>query len=531
VRPILLGLFVAVGLVLLIACANVANLVLTRSTGRQREIAIRMAVGANRRRLVRQLLTETILLSSIGGVIGILCAQQSVRVLIAGIPENQLNTMPFLVDAGINVPVLAFAAAAVFLTGTTCGLLPALQISATSLRTAIAPARTLVRNGFVIAEIALALVLLVSAGLLMKSMLRLLEVDPGFNTRNLNTMRLSLLTDNYQQPAQRQAYFERVIEDIAALPGVLGATAVDILPLSGGGNTGIPTLEGNSAPIDFSANVRTVLPSYFEVMEIPLIQGRNLSARDTVNSPMVVAVNQAFASRAFGAQDPLGKRMSFAFIPNTLFEIVGVVGDENVTGLDAAMNPVIYFAYHQSSPSTMSLVVRSASNPADLYGAIRTAISNVDSKVPVYAMRTMENMIELSPYAFARQYPAILIGLLAAVALLLASIGIYGVIAYSVTQRTRELGIRMALGAKRSDVFRLILREGAVLGTLGITIGLSIALLVTRFIATLLFGVTATDPFVFGSVAATFMGVTLIACYVPARRATRIDPQVALRDQ
>ena len=531
VRPVLVGLFVAVGLVLLIACANVANLVLTRSTGRQREIAIRMAVGANRRRLVRQLLTETILLSSIGGSVGVLCAPQLIRFLIAGIPENQLNTMPFLVGAGVNVSVLAFTAAAVLLTGTICGLLPALQMSSNNLRTAIARTRTAIRNGFVIAEIALALVLLVAAGLLMKSMLRLLEVDPGFNTRNLNTMRLSLLTDNYQQPAQRQAYFERVIEDIDALPGVLGATAVDILPLSGGGNTGIPTLEGKSAPIDFSANVRTVLPNYFEVMGIPLIQGRSVSARDTANSPMVVAVNQAFASRAFGGQDPLGKRMSFAFIPNTLFEIVGVVGNENVTGLDAAINPVIYFAYHQSSPSTMSLVVRTASDPANLSGAMRAAISNVDSKVPVYAMRTMDNIIELSPYAFARQYPAILIGLLAAVALLLASIGIYGVISYSVTQRTRELGIRMALGARRSDVFRLILREGSVLGTLGIAIGLGLALLVTRFISNLLFGVTATDPIVFGSVAATFMAVTLLACYLPARRATRIDPQVALRDQ
>src|SRR5262245_3738633 len=322
VRPILVALFIAVGLVLLIACANVANLVLTRSTNRQREIAIRMAVGANRRRLVRQLLTETILLSSIGGAIGLLCAPQAVGVLIAGIPENQLNTMPFLVDAGINVSVLVFAAAAILLTGTICGLLPAIQISSTSLRTAIAPAKTAVRNGFVIAEIALALVLLVSAGLLMKSMLRLRQVDPGFNTRNLSTMRLSLLTDNYQQPAQRHVYFERVIDDITALPGVVGVTAVDILPLGGGGNTGIPTLEGNSAPIDFSANIRTIVRNYFEVMGIPIVHGRSVSARDTVNSPMIVVVNQAFASRAYGVQDPLGKRMSFAFIPNTLFEVV-----------------------------------------------------------------------------------------------------------------------------------------------------------------------------------------------------------------
>jgi putative ABC transport system permease protein len=531
VRPVLIGLFIAVGLVLLIACANVANLMLARSAGRQREMAIRVAVGANRRRLIQQLLTETLLLSAIGGIAGILLSPRLVDVLISRIPAAQLNTMPFLLGSGINASVLMFTTLAVIFTAMLCGLLPALQASSMDIRSAIAPARRALRNGLVVAEIALALVLLVGAGLLLKSMLRLLEVDPGFDAANLTMMQLTLLTDPYREPAQRNTYFDNVVTQLAALPGIKGVTGVDVLPLSGGGNTGIPTLEGTAVPIEFSANVRTIFPDYFDVMGIPFISGRRFAAQDMPAGPPVVVVNEGFATRAFPGQNPLGRRMTFAFTPNRWFEIVGVVADENVTGLDASRNPVIYFAYSQGSPSTMNLLVRSAAAPPAVIGSIRAALSAIDPAVPVSGVRTMDQLIEQSPYAFSRRYPATLIGILAAAALVLASIGVYGVIAYSVTHRTRELAIRISVGAGRADIFRLILKEGSLLGGMGVLVGVVLALGATRFMAAVLFEVTATDVSVYVSVAGVFMAVALLASYVPARRATRVDPLLALRDQ
>jgi len=531
VRPILLGLFASVGLVLLIACANVANLILARSAGRQREIAIRIAVGANRRRLVQQLLTETIVVSLIGGALGLAIASSGVDLLISGIPDYQLNSMPFLTGARLDNSVVLFTILASLFTGLLCGLFPAIQASVTNIRAAMAPARLGVRNVLVVAEVALALVLLVSAGLLMKSMVRLLSVDPGFNASNLMTMRLTLLSDRYREPSQRETFFRTIFDGIESLPDVNGVTAVDILPLSGGGNTGVPTIEGKTEPIAFQANLRTVFPNYFEVMGISLLKGRTFSDRDAADSPMVVMVNHGFATRVFNNEDALGRRITFAFTPNRFFEIVGEVSDENVTGLDAARNPVIYFPYSQGAPSTMSLVARTTSDPAAALGGIRARIGEVDSTVPVVGVRTMDEIIARSPYTFSRRYPAMLLGVFAGIALLLASIGIYGVIGYSVTQRTREMGLRMALGARRSNVFALVLKEGALLGALGVVIGLAVAAGVTRVMSSLLFGVEATDPAIFGSVAVIFLLVTLLASYLPARRATRVDPLVALRDE
>jgi putative ABC transport system permease protein len=530
VRPIVLGLFAAVGLVLLIACVNVANLVLARSAARRKEVALRVALGANRRRLIQQLLTETLLLSAIGGILGILIAQRSVPLLIAGIPDALLNQMPFLARAGLDTTVLAFTAGAAILTGILCGLLPALQ-PPSNIRGPMAPANSIARHFLVVSEVAVALVLLIAAGLLMKSMVRLLEVDAGFKTENLITMRITLLGERYRDNSQRQSFFDRVLSGVETLPGVSGASGVDILPLSAGGNTAIPTIEGDAEPNEMSANVRTIFPNYFEAMGIPLITGRRFSDRDTMNSPMVVMVNRRFVSSILKGQDAIGKRMTFAFTPNEFFEITGVADDENVTALDTTVNPVIYFPYAQGPPSSMGLVIRTTVDPASVLAGIRSRILDVDPTAAILGVRTMEELIAISPYAFSRRYPAILIGLFAAIALLLAVIGIYGVIAFSVTQRTREMGVRMALGAQRGDVFRLILREGVFLGGMGIGIGLLVAAGVTRFMSSLLFGVTATDPAVFGSVAAVFMAVTLFACYVPARRATQVDPLVALREE
>jgi putative ABC transport system permease protein len=539
IRPILLVLLCAVCFVLMIACANVANLLLARSTARRKEIAIRTALGAGRARLIRQLLTESMALALLGGAVGLVLAQWGVDLLLAGIPAAQAKTMPYLQGLTIDSRVLLFTIGVSLLTGVVFGLAPALQSSKLNLqeslkeggKTSAAQTHGRLRSLLVVSEIALALVLLVGAGLMLKSLVRLLAVDPGFNPDNLLTLRVLLPMTKYPEDAQLAAFHQQLIEHVENLPGVKGVGSVNILPLLGG-NTATFVPEGRPAPPpgeEVESNIRDVSSSYFRVMSVPLIRGRYFTDQDTAQTPPVLIINQTLANRLFPGQDAVGQRLIYPKLEMPPFEIVGVVGDEKVTGLDKAITPVVYGPYLQAPNNSISLVVRTNSDPNSIAMAVRSEIQALDPDLPVFDVRTMGQIIDSSPSTFLRRYPAFLIGVFATVALALAMIGIYGVISYSVTQRTHEIGVRMALGARQLDIFKMILGQGLILTLIGIGSGLLAALLLTRFLSSLLFGVSAADPLTYIAVSLPLIAVALLACYIPARRATRVDPMVALR--
>ena len=539
VKPILLVLLGAVCFVLLIACANVANLLLARSAARRKEIAIRTALGASRWRLIRQLLTESVALALLGGAAGLLLAQWGVGLLVAGIPESQLVSMPYLRGLDINGWVLLFTFAVSLLTGLVFGLAPALQASKLNLqeslkdggKTSAVQTRQRLRNLLVVSEIALALVLLVGAGLMMKSLVRLLAVDPGFNPDNLLTMRVLLPMNKYAEEAKLIAFHQQLISRVENLPGVKGVGSVNILPLLGG-NTATFIAEGRPAPPpgeEAESNIRDVNSSYFAVMGVPLVSGRYFTDQDKQDAPPVVIINQTLAARLFPGEDAVGHRLLYTKLPLPPFEIVGVVRDEKVTGLDSATTPVVYGPYLQGPNNSISLVVRTSTDPNSMAAAVRGEIQALDPDLPVFDVRTMEQIIDTSPSAFLRRYPAFLIGVFAAVGLLLAMVGIYGVISYSVSQRTHEIGVRMALGARRRDIFKMIVGQGLILTLVGVACGIVAALVLTRFLSSLLFGVSATDPLTYVVVSLPLVLVALAACYIPARKATKVDPMVALR--
>jgi putative ABC transport system permease protein len=546
-KPVLFTLLGAVGLVLLIACVNVANLLLAKSTARKKEIAIRVALGASRWRLIRQLLTESILLASIGGGLGLMLALWGVDLLVAAIPPAQLASMPYLHGLSLNTEVLLFTFALSLLTGILFGLTPSLAASRPDLQEAMkegsrqssVKATGRLRDVLVVSEIALALVLLVGAGLLMKSLLRMLSIDPGFRTENLLTMKLTLPAAKYSEDSQSAAFHNTIafhhelLQRLETLPGVAGVATVSNLPLSGDGGTGTPQIVGRPSTTNSDwgeSHLRTASVDYFNVMGIPLLKGRPFTEGDKPLTPNVVIVNQTFVNRLFPNEDPLTQRLTFRFTADQPpFEIVGVVGDEKVTSLDARTTPVIYFPYLQSPETNMNLVVRTAANPESLAAAVRREVQAMDREIPLYSVMTMEKLISNSPATFMRRYPAYLLGIFAGVALLLAVVGIYGVISYSVSQRTHEIAIRIALGAQQSDVLKMILKQGMFLALLGILLGLAGALVLTRLLSSMLFNVSASDPVTYAGVAALLLLVALLACYVPARRAMRVDPMMALR--
>ncbi|HEV2915209.1 MAG TPA: ABC transporter permease [Pyrinomonadaceae bacterium] len=539
VKPVLFALLGTVCFVLLIACANVANLLLARAAARQKEIAIRTAMGAGRWRLIRQLLTESILLSMVGGALGLLLAQWGVDLLVAAIPDSQLSSMPYLQGLGMDGRVLVFTLAVTLMTGLVFGLAPAFQSSKLNLqeslkeggRTSGAQMRQRLRNLLVVAEVALALVLLVGAGLMMKSLLRLLAVDPGFNPENLLTMQVALPAAKYRDDGQVIAFHQQLLARVESLPGVKGVGTVSLLPMVGGDTVHIK-VEGRPAPPpgeETEVNFRNVTPSYFGVMSIPLIRGRGFTDRDKQDTPAVTMINQTMANRLFPGQDPVGQRISFASVNSPPIEIVGVVGDEKVNSLDTATTPVLYVPYLQNPDSYLNLVIRTTSEPESLARSVRGEIQSLDPELPVFGVKTMEQLIDSAPSTFLRRYPAFLIGVFAGVALLLAMVGIYGVISYSVTQRTHEIGVRMALGAQRWDILKMVLGHGLILTLAGVGCGLGAALVLTRFLSSLLFGVTATDPLTYVVVSLPLIFMALLACYVPARRAMKVDPMVALR--
>ncbi|HEU4836105.1 MAG TPA: ABC transporter permease [Pyrinomonadaceae bacterium] len=539
VRPILLVLLAAVGFVLLIACANVASLLLTRSLSRQKEVAIRSALGASRWRVIRQLLTESLLLSVAGGLAGLLIAYWGVPALVSVLPQSQLSAMPFLTALRIDTGILAFSMALSLLTGLVFGLAPALQSSRLDLNEALkeggrqtsAGAGHRLRSAMVVTEIALAVVLLVGAGLMMKSLLRLLQTNIGFQTDNLLTMTVILPPAKYTDPNQQINFNDQLRQRVQTLPGVAAAGTVNILPVNSGNTTRF-IIDGDPVPPpgqETEANIRTVSDDYFKTLGVPLLAGRMFDERDTPDKPGVVIIGKTIADRMFAGRDPVGMRINYSSIQGQPDLIVGVVGDVKITGIDEAIRPVLYYPFRQNSSIFANLVARTSSDPNALAGAIRSEVRNLEPDAAILNVRTMDEMIAQTPASFMRRFPALVISIFAGVALLLASIGIYGVVSYSVSQQTHYIGVRMALGASPSDILKMVLKQGLLLALLGVGIGVGAALGLMRLLRTLLYQVSATDVSTFTIVTGTLFVVALLACFLPARRATKVDPLVALR--
>jgi putative ABC transport system permease protein len=537
-RQSLLILFASVSLVLLIACANFANLLLARAAEREREFVIRTALGAGRWRLIRQLLTESVLVSLAGGAIAVLLAIWATNLLVALQPEN----LPRLQEIGVDARVLAFTFGVSLLTGIVFGLLPAWTASRSIVNEVLkqggrsstaGSGRQRMRSTFVVAELAVALVLLVGAGLLIKTFWNLRSVGPGFSPDHLLTMRVELPEARYKETEKETRFRTQALEAINALPGVKAAM-VSELPLSGDSLNhdfvidGRPPLAPGDEP---SLETRSVMGDYFRTMGIPLRTGRDFGPQDfTDNAPRVGIANDMLVRQYFPNEDPLGKRIRWARDPEVHWmTIVGVVGDVKHFGLDLPEQPALYSPYTQINPwkRWMAFVARTQSSPESMATAVKQQIWKIDPQLPVSKVKSMDDVAAAS---FAeRRFNMLLLTLFAALALVLAAVGIYGVISYAVTQRTQEIGIRMALGADRADVLKLIIRNGLVLTLLGIAIGVGGAFGLTRLMSTLLFGVTPTDKSTFIAVSAMLIFVALLACYIPARRATKVDPLIALR--
>src|SRR5262245_3723116 len=541
VKPVLLALLAAVGFVLLMVCANVASLLLARSLARQKEIALRAALGATRGRVIRQLLTEAALLSSLGGLGGLIVAQLGLDALVAALPQNQLAAMPFFETLRLDPGILLFALALALLTGLVFGLAPALQASRLDLQAALKEggrtsgggARQRLRSAMVGVEIALAVVLLVGAGLMMKSLLRLMQANLGFDPTNVLTMTVVLPTSKYTDPNRMVAYYQQLQERIAALPGVAGAGAVSQLPLQPGNTTRF-IVEGEPTPPpgqEIEANIRVASASYFQALGIPLAQGRNFAESDKADATQVVVINQSLSEKLFGGRSAAGRRLLFPSFPNQSVEIVGVVGDVRTTGLDQAARPVLYYPFTQNASIATNLVVRAKTDAAALANAARNECRALEPDVAIFNVQTMETLITQTPAAFMRRAPAWLIGIFAGVALLLAALGVYGVVSYSVSQQTREIGVRLALGAQGADILKLVLRQGLSLAGAGVASGTVAALALTRWLGSLLYEVSAYDPSTYALVIIALTLVALLACYIPARRATKVDPLLSIRHE
>jgi len=537
-RRSLLILFAAVSFVLLIACANFANLLLARAAEREREFVIRGALGAGRWRLIRQLLTESILLSLAGGVIAVVLAVWGTNLLVAFKPDN----LPRLSEIGVDSRVLVFTLGVSLLTGLVFGLLPAWSASRSGVGEALKEggrsataggARQRLRSTFVVVELAVALVLLVGAGLLIKTFWKLRSVESGFNPDHLITMRLELPETRYKDVAPQTRFRTQILAGMNSLPGVQAAM-VSELPLSGDSLDHDFLIEGRPpiAPGDEpSLETRSILGDYFKVMQIPLRAGRDFGPQDvTENAPLVGIANEEMVRQYFQSEDPVGKRVRWARDSEIHWiTIVGVVGNVKHFGLDLPEQPALYSPYTQINPwkRWMSIAARTGGNPNAMAQSIKQEIWKVDSQLPVTRVETMGEMAAES-FA-ARRFNMSLLTLFAGLALALAAIGIYGVMSYAVTQRTQEIGIRMALGARTLDVLRLVLRNGMSLVLIGIALGLVGAFALTRLMVTLLFGVTPTDTVTIALVSVVLIGVAFLACFIPARRATKVDPLVALR--
>ena len=533
VRPALLVLLVAVGFLLLIACANVGNLLLARAESRQKEIAIRTALGAGRGRIVRQLLTESLLLSVIGGGIGLLLAVWGLDALTGSLPDD----LPRAKEIGIDRMVLAFTGALSLLTGLIFGIVPALTATKPALnetlkeggRTSAAFGRGRVRSALIVAEVALSVALLVGAGLLIKSFWRLMQVNPGFQTERLMTMNVTLLGDKYKETPQVISFFRELPARLEALPGVKAVSAVSTLPINGGDGNGNLTIEGRTFASGQTpaASYRRILPNYFSAMGIPLKQGREFDERDT-GVEKVVIINESMARRFWPDGDAVGKRIKVGPPENEPWlTIVGVTGDVKNIGLEADARLATYEPHPQRPWTTMNLAIRTESDPLSLAASVRSTLREMDKELLIRNVSTMEERIRLS--VSSRRFNMLLLAVFAALALLLAGVGVYGLMSYTVTQRTHEIGVRMALGAQGTEVLKLIVGQGLKLALFGAGAGLLAAFALTRWMTDLLFGVRPEDLWTYGAVAVLLLMVALLACWIPARRATKVDPMIALR--
>ncbi|HKY44745.1 MAG TPA: ABC transporter permease [Pyrinomonadaceae bacterium] len=537
--PILI-MFAAVGLVLLIACANVANLLLAQATTRRREIAIRIALGARRWTIVRQLLTESLLIASAGGVLAVLGALWGVQALAQLLPDS----LSKLQNVGIDARVLMFTFGVSVLTALVFGGVPALlaarakpgeTLSDVARDTAGGTAGRHVRRMLVVSEVALAVVLLVCAGLLIRTFQLLRQVNTGFSTDNVLTMKMVLPMPKYAKPEVRRAFYDEMLRKVNDVPGVESAGMITFLPLSFNGMNFNFSIEGQPSPSDMKlpfALYRVVSPDYFRAMGIPLQRGRFFDSRDSADAQPVVLVNRRFAEEYWPGEDPTGKRLKIGPVdsPNAWLTVAGVVGDVRQTGLYGDIRRDLYVPYAQDRRAFMAprdLVLRTKGDAASVAASVRQAVWSVDKDQPVTNVRTMDQVFASA--ISQERFQALLLGLFAALALVLACVGLYGVISYSVAQRTHEIGVRMALGARPGDVLKLVLRQGMGLTIAGLVVGIAIGSVVTRVLSDMLFGVTPRDPLTFVGVPALLLLVAFLACYIPARRATRIDPLVALR--
>jgi predicted permease len=541
-RPALLALLGAVGFVLLIACANVANLLLSRSEARQREMAVRSAMGATRSRLIRQVLTESVLLSAVGGALGLVVAHWGLRALLASNPE----ALPRASEVGLDPRVLLFAITIAVVTGILFGMAPALQVAGRrfaeslkegGLRTTMSGAGKRLRQGLVAVEIALAVALVIGAGLMIKSLGSMLQVDPGFEVERLTTFEIRLPETGYPDGESQAAFLTRLTDSIRELPGTLEVSATSDLPPQ-------TTLDANDT--EFEGLERTedgpphnidyweiVTNDYFEAMQARVLEGRAFSASDDAQATPVVLINQKTADTFWPGENALGRRIRPGFGDDVpWFTIIGIVGDIKQNGLDNEVGTHVFWKYEQLSaagfaPRRMYVVVRSSQPDDSLLTTLRDKVWALDPALPVARMRTMEEVINTS--AARRRLLAVLLGLFGGAALFLAAIGIYGVLSYSVSQRSQEIGVRMALGADRGNVLSLILGQGVWLAAVGVALGVALAFALSRFVRSLLFGVEATDPSTYILVAAFLTAIALLACLIPALRATRVNPLTALR--
>jgi putative ABC transport system permease protein len=537
VRPALLILLGAVGLVLLIACANVGNLLLARAAARGKEVALRTALGATRARLVRQFLTESVLLYALGAAVGLAVAAAIVRLLIAFGPED----IPRLAEASLDLRALAFTFGVSLAVGLVFGIAPALRSSRSDLADTLKEAargsgesfaRNRLRGLLVVSEIAFSLVLLAGAGLLIGSFARVRGVDPGFNPDGAVVAQVAL-PPRYDSPEKRLAVYDQLFARLGQVPGMRVAGGAGNLPLGGGGFYSWSGFirEGEAAVTENEKQtlVVPVTSDYFRAMEISVKRGRAISTEDRANGSPVIVVNESFANRYFPGEDAVGKRVLFWQDDDSVREIVGVVRDVKNAGLDAASNTIAYFPVAQKSPPTLIVIARSEGDPMTLVPAVKSIVHELDPEIPVYRVRPLAEVV--SDSLRSRRFQAALLAAFALLALALASVGVYGVMAYSVARRTNEIGIRMALGATSGAMTRMVVAQGAWLALAGIAIGLGGALALSRVLESFLYGVSATDVPTLAAVSALLGGVAVLACYIPARRASRIDPVVALRHE
>ena len=533
-RTSLLVLLGAVGCVLLIACANVANLLLARASARQKEMAIRAALGARRGRIIRQLLTESVILSALGGAAGFALAVWGVRALVSLSPDDLMAIR----EVSVDFQVLGFTLAVSVLTGLIFGLAPAIASSRVDVNDSLkeggrtsSSGSNMLRGGLVVVEIAIALVLLVGSGLMIRSFARLQAIDPGFDSTNLLAVKVSLPGSKYREDHQRVNFFRQSLERIRALPGVSRASAISFMPFVGLGAATNFSVVGRPAPAAGESpvtDVRVIDPDYFRTMGIELIRGREFTELEATEARHVVIVNEAMARMYFPDEDPIGKKLVINMMDDPApSEIIGIVRDVKHQGLDIAPRAMTYWPHPELAYGGMMLVVKAQSDPMNLVAGVQREIQSLDRDQPIADVRTMEGL--LSDSVSKTRFSMLLLSIFAAVALILAAVGIYGVMSYSVSERTHEIGIRMALGARTTDVLRLVIGRGMLLAAAGVVAGIGGAFALTRFMKSLLHDVSETDPATFAGIAMIVAIVALVSCYIPARRATRVDPQVALR--